>query len=89
MVLARRREELGDLILVQQVKESHHLLAVLGEPLDRVVKKVGLVIVDSVAALMRYDGEFTTLPRRGECSYHLEYIFLAIYVSHFPFLYFK
>ena len=82
MVEARGREDLRDLVLVQQVKDSHHLLAVLGEQLDKVVKEVGLVIVDSVAALIRYDGEFTTGLLRGGMVHKLGQAVLGVALRH-------
>ena len=36
-----------------QVRDLHHLLAVLGKQLDEVVNNVVLVVVDSVAGVVR------------------------------------
>jgi len=82
MVQARGREDLRDLVLVQQVKDVHHLLAVLGDQLDKVIKSVGLVIVDSIAALVRYDGELTTGLLRGGVVHKLGHAVLGVALRH-------
>ena len=82
MVQARQREDLLDLVLVQQVKDVHHLLTVLGSQLCSVVCEVGLVIVDSVAALVRYDGEYTTGLARGGVVHQLGQAVLEVAITH-------
>ena len=82
MVQARQREDLRDLVLVQQVKDVHHLLNVLGSQLCSVVCEVGLVIVDSVAALVRYDGEYTTGLARGGVVHQLGQAVLEVALTH-------
>lgn len=82
MVEARGREDLRDLVLVQQVKDVHHLLAVLGDQLDKVAKEVALVIVDSVAAVIRYDGDFTTGLLKGEIVHKLGRAVLGVALRH-------
>jgi DNA-repair protein XRCC3 len=60
--------ELG-LVLVQQVRDLHHLLTVLGAQLEEVVRMRGaaLLVVDSIAAVIRYDSDLNTgkLERAG------------------------
>ena len=82
MVQARGREDLRDLILVQQVKDVHHLLAVLGDQLDKVISSVGLVIVDSIAALVRYDGDLTSGLLRGGMVHRLGQAVLGVALKH-------
>ena len=41
-----------------QVRDLHHLLAVLGKQLEEVVNSVVLVVVDSVAGVVRNDPSF-------------------------------
>ena len=82
MVEARGKEELRDLILVQQVKDVHHLLIVLGDQLDRVAKEVALVVVDSVAATIRYDGDFTTGLERGGMVHKIGQAMLGVALRH-------
>jgi len=82
MVEARGREDLRDLVLVQQVKDVHHLLAVLGDQLDKVAKEVAMVIVDSAAAVIRYDGDFTTGLLKGEIVHKLGRAVLGVALRH-------
>eukprot|EP00092_Neocalanus_flemingeri_P037317 GFUD01040640.1.p1 GENE.GFUD01040640.1~~GFUD01040640.1.p1 ORF type:complete len:444 (+),score=140.61 GFUD01040640.1:76-1407(+) len=82
MVEARGREDLRDLILVQQVKDVHHLLVVLGDQLDRVAREVALVVVDSVAATIRYDGDFTTGLLRGGMVHKVGEAMLGVALRH-------
>ena len=63
MVTAREAEEARDRILVKQARSLSHLLAVLGEEVREVVGEhpgTSLVIVDSVASLVRSEGELRT-----------------------------
>lgn len=82
MVLARGSESLRDFVLVQQVKDVHHLLLVLGDQLDKVISEVGMVIVDSIAALVRYDGELNTGLLRGGVVHKLGQAVLKVALSH-------
>jgi len=82
MVQARGREDLRNLVLVQQVKDVQHLLAVLSDQLDKVISSVGLVIVDSIAALVRYDGELTTGLLRGGMVHKLGHAVLGVALRH-------
>jgi len=54
-------------VLVKQVRDLHHLLAVLGTQLEEVVNSVVLVVVDSVAGVVRSDPSFNSgkLERSG------------------------
>jgi len=54
LVVALARPELRDLLLVQQVRDIDHLLTVLGAQLTGVAPTAALLVVDSVAALVRY-----------------------------------
>ena len=49
------------------MRDLHHLLAVLGSQLEEVVSNVVLVVVDSVAAVVRNDSDFNSgkLERSG------------------------
>ena len=63
MVRARQVEEARERILVKQARNLSHLLAVVGEEVRQVVEEqpgVSLVIVDSVASLVRSEGELRT-----------------------------
>ena len=60
MVTSAKRPELRDLILVQRVRNVHHLLSVLSSDVETVFDNnddVSLVVIDSVAAVIRYDHE--------------------------------
>jgi len=51
------RKHLLEKILIQQVRDIDHLVAVLGSQLKAVLGEVVLLIVDSLASVIRYDGE--------------------------------
>jgi len=68
MVTARQNQDVRNKIMIQQVKNVHHLFVVLGSELENVMKsneKISLVIIDSVAALIRYDADLGTVVERG------------------------
>ena len=68
MVTDRENQDIRNKILIQHVKNVHHLLTVLGSELETVMTnndKISLVIIDSVAALIRYDGDLGTGVERG------------------------
>jgi len=74
IVRARRVEEVRDRILIKQARNLPHLLVVLGEEVRQVLQDhpgVSLLIVDSVASLVRCDGALRTGLERGGAVHRL------------------
>ena len=74
MVVARQVETARDNILVKQARNLAHLMAVLGEEVGRAVEEnpgVRLVVVDSVASLVRSEGELRSGLDRGLAVHRL------------------
>ena len=74
MVSARQVERARDNILVLQARNLPHLMAVLGEEVGRAVRDhpgVRLVVVDSVASLVRSEGELRSGLERGLAIHRL------------------
>ena len=74
MVTGRQVESARDNILVLQARNLSHLMMVLGEEVGKVVKDhptVSLVVVDSVASLVRSEGELRSGLERGLAVHRL------------------
>ena len=74
MVTARQEERARDHILVKQARNLAHLMAVLGKEVGRAVEDnpgVSLVVVDSVASLVRSEGELRSGLDRGRAVHRL------------------
>lgn len=74
MVTGRQVESARDNILVLQARNLSHLMVVLGEEVGKVVKDhpaVSLVVVDSVASLVRSEGELRSGLERGLAVHRL------------------
>ena len=85
MVTARRRPEIRDRILIHQVRNVHHLFSVVGSELEDLMrnnKDVSVVIIDSVAGILRYDADVGTGVERGGTIHKLGQMLLDTAIMH-------
>ena len=85
MVTSRHRPDVRDKILVHQVRNVHHLFSVVGSELEDLIKKnedISLVIIDSVAGILRYDSDVGTGVERGGIIHKLGQTLLDTAIMH-------
>ena len=81
MVEARESEDIRSRVLVQRIRNLEHLFTVLTSDVRTVFDNndsVSLVIIDSVAALLRYDGDIGAGVERGNIIHKLGQALLTI-----------
>ncbi len=85
MVTSRQRPDIRDKILIHQVRNVHHLFSVVGSELKDLMvnnKDVSLVIIDSVAGILRYDSDVGTGVERGAVIHKLGQTLLDTAIQH-------
>ena len=85
MVTSRQRPDIRDKILIHQVRNVHHLFSVVGSELKDLMvnnKDISLVIIDSVAGILRYDSDVGTGVERGAIIHKLGQTLLDTAIQH-------
>ena len=85
MVTSRQRPEVRDKILIHQVRNVNHLFSVVGPELENLIKNnndISLVIIDSVAGIIRYDADVGTGVQRGGLIHKLGQVLLDTALTH-------
>jgi len=85
MVSTKKKPELRDFILIQQIRNVQHLITVLSKDLEELLKtdtSVSCVVIDSVAACVRYDADQTTGLERASLIHKLGQLTLNIALKH-------
>jgi len=85
MVTSRQRPEVRDRIMIHQARNVHHLFSVVGSELEELMNNnqdISLVVIDSVAGILRYDADVGSGMERGGTIHKLGQMLLDIVILH-------